>query len=291
VSEERRLGVISGRARLAGVIGWPVGHSLSPRLHGFWLRRYGIDGTYVPLAVRPDDFGAVLAALPKMGFAGANVTVPHKLAALAAAHDVSAEARRIGAVNTLIVREDGHLFGHNTDAFGFIENLRAGLPGFAFGRAPAVVLGAGGAARAVVVALLDAGVLEVRLLNRSAERSAALAASIGGPIRALAWETRAEALTDAGLLVNTTVLGMTGQPPLDLALDRLPARAAVHDIVYAPLETPLLAAAKRRGHPTVDSLGMLLHQGRPGFAAWFGVEPQVDAELRAFMLEGLAKRA
>jgi len=275
--------MITGKARLAGVIGWPVGHSRSPRLHNHWLERLGIDGAYVPLAVAPTDLAAVLAALPRMGFAGANLTVPHKEAALALADEIEPLAARIGAVNTLVVR-DGRLIGRNTDAFGFLENLRQGAPQWHPEAGPALVLGAGGAARAVVAALLEAGVPEIRLANRSAERAAALAQALGGPIRPVAWTDRAAALAEAALVVNTTTLGMTGQQPLELDLGRLPPGAVVNDIVYAPLETELLAAARRRGNPAVDGLGMLLWQAVPGFEAWFGVRPTVDAALRDFVL-------
>lgn len=282
---------ISGKAKLAGVMGWPVAHSLSPRLHGFWLAEYGIDGAYVPLAVAPADFDAAVRALPKLGFRGANVTVPHKEAALAAMDRVDETARRIGAVNTIVVGEDGTLEGGNTDAFGFIENLRAGAPGWRGDAGPAVVLGAGGAARAVVVALLDAGVSEIRLANRTKERAEALAADLssgdGGGVTVVDWDARAEALAGAALLVNTTTLGMTGKAPLDIDLADLPATAVVNDIVYAPLETGLLAAARARGNTVVDGLGMLLHQARPGFARWFGHEPAVTPALRDHVLQGV----
>ncbi|MGE5548137.1 MAG: shikimate dehydrogenase [Solirubrobacterales bacterium] len=277
---------ISGKARLAGVLGWPVSHSRSPRLHGFWLERLGIDGAYVPLPVRPDDFAAVVAALPRMGFAGANVTVPHKEQALTLVDDLDPVAERIGAVNTLVVREDGTIEGRNTDAYGFLANLRQGAPAWDPRAGTAVVLGAGGASRAVVAALADAGVPDIVLVNRSIERAERLAADIGGPIRVAAWDARASALDGAGLLVNTTMLGMAGQAPLDLDLAALPASAVVNDIVYVPLETPLLAAARARGNRVVDGLGMLLWQAVPGFEAWFGVRPDVTDELRAFVLAG-----
>ena len=284
-SESFESGMLSGRSRVAGIIGWPVTHSRSPRLHGFWLRRYGIDGAYVPLPVQPERFAEALRALPLLGFAGANVTVPHKEAALASVDRASREARHIGAVNTIVVAADGTLEGRNTDGFGFSENLRDALPGWSAVTGPAVLLGAGGAARAVAVALLDAGAPEVRLANRTAERAERLAADIGGPIRVVGWDDRTAALADASMLVNTTTLGMAGQPPLDLPLDRLPPTAVVNDIIYAPLETALLAAARRRGNPVVDGLGMLLHQARPAFCAWFGVEPEVTPELRRFVLQ------
>ncbi|CAA7622837.1 Shikimate dehydrogenase [Magnetospirillum sp. LM-5] len=275
---------LSGKARLAGVIGWPVGHSRSPRLHGFWLKQLGIDGAYVPLAVKPEDFAAALDALPKLGFRGANVTVPHKEMALALVDHVEPLAARIGAVNTLVVRDDGTIEGRNTDAFGFLENLRRGAPDWRAENGPAVVLGAGGAARAVVAALVDAGVPEIRLLNRGLARAEQLAADIGGPVRPLDWQVRADALDGAGLLVNTTVLGMNGQPPLDIDLAALPDSAVVNDIVYAPLMTDLLNAAALRGNPIVDGIGMLLWQAVPGFEAWFGARPTVTDELRAYVL-------
>lgn len=274
----------SGKTRLAGVMGWPVSHSRSPRLHGFWLERLGIDGAYLPLPVAPEHFTQALRALPLLGFAGVNVTVPHKEAALAAVDGVEPLARRIGAVNTVVVLPDGRLEGRNTDAFGFIENLRAGCPSWRAAGGPAVVLGAGGAARAICVALADAGVSEIRIVNRGLDRAQALARDLGGPCRVAAWERRGEALDNAALLVNTTILGMSGQPPLDLDLRRLPVEAVVNDIVYVPLMTPLLRDAQARGNPVVDGIGMLLHQARPGFEAWFGGRPDVTPALRDFVL-------
>jgi shikimate dehydrogenase len=265
--------MITGRARLAGVIGWPVAHSRSPLLHGTWLARYGIDGAYVPLAVRPEHFAACVVSLMRMGFAGANVTIPHKETAFALCDDVASSARRAGAVNTLVFRE-GRIEGSNTDGIGFMENLRA--HGVDPSAGPALVLGAGGAARAIGAALLDAGVT-VRFCNRTAERATRLAAEIGGVV--VGWEARAQALRDHALVVNTTSLGMAGHQALDLDLDRAPAGLAVADIVYVPLETPLLAAARAGGLRAVEGLGMLLHQAVPGFAAWFGVTPVVDAAL------------
>jgi shikimate dehydrogenase len=285
---EDRIMTITGAARLAGVVGWPVEHSRSPALHGFWLREHGIDGAYVPLAVRPEHLATALRAAPLLGFAGCNLTLPHKEAALAVLDRVDPSARRIGAVNTIIAHADGTLEGRNTDGFGFLENLRAAVPGFRADAGPAVVIGAGGAARAVVAALIEEGAPEIRLANRSTARAEALAEALGGPIRLVAWAARAEALGGARLLVNTTSLGMAGAPSLDLPLDDQPQEAVVNDIVYVPLETPLLAAARRRGHAVVDGLGMLLHQGRPGFAAWFGVMPQVTPALRQAVLATLA---
>jgi shikimate dehydrogenase len=277
---------ITGKAKLAGVIGWPIAHSRSPRLHGFWLERYDIDGAYLPFAVKPENLPAALAALPALGLSGVNVTLPHKEAALGLCARVSDAARRIGAVNTIVVAEDGALEGSNTDAFGFLAHLTASRPGFRPDAGPAVLLGAGGAARAIAVALLDAGVPELRLVNRTQARAGALAAALGPRVRPVDWSDRTAALAGAALLVNSTTLGMAGQPPLDLDLTALPRTAVVDDIVYVPLETPLLAAARVRGNAVVDGLGMLLHQARPGFAAWFGREPEVDAALREFVLAG-----
>jgi len=275
---------LTGRARFAGVMGWPVAHSRSPRLHGFWLSQNDIDGTYLPLPVRPENLAAALKALPALGFAGVNLTVPHKTAALGLMDRLSDEAKRIGAVNTVVVASDGRLEGSNTDGYGFLAHLKASAPQWRVKNGAAVVLGAGGAARAIAVALLDAGVEELRLVNRTAARAEEMATAFGKRIKRVAWQDRALALKDAGLLVNSTTLGMSGQPALEIALDHLPRSAAVYDIVYVPLETPLLAAARLRGNTTVDGLGMLLHQARPGFAAWFGIEPEVTPELREFVL-------
>lgn len=278
---------ISGKAKLAGVIGWPVGHSLSPRLHGYWLAEHGIDGAYVPLPVRPEDCRAALKMLPKLGFAGVNVTVPHKETAAKAVDTLDTAATRTGAVNTVVVEADGRLAGSNTDGFGFLENLKARAKGWKASAGAAVVIGAGGAARAIAAVLLDAGAPEVRIVNRTPARAAALANDIGGAITVAAWPDRAKALTGAALLINATSLGMKGKEPLDLDLGPLPKDAIVTDIVYSPIETQLLKTAAARGHKTVDGLGMLLHQARPSFHRWFGVEPKVTAALREFVLEGL----
>lgn len=275
--------IVSAKARVSGVLGWPIGHSLSPPLHGYWLERYRIDGAYLPLPVRPEKLGVALNGLVAAGFAGANVTIPHKEAALAAADEADPLAKRIGAANTLIFRE-GKILAINSDAFGFMENLRAAAPDWRAAAGPATVLGAGGAARAIIVALQDAGVPEIRVINRTTERADALAEDLGAGLVVRPWEARAVALAEATLLVNTTSLGLAGQPALDLDLAQLPETAIVTDVVYRPLVTPLLIAAAARGHRVVDGLGMLLHQARPGFAAWFGREPEVTDALRAFLL-------
>ncbi|MFN8722159.1 MAG: shikimate dehydrogenase [Rhodospirillales bacterium] len=278
--------VISGKARVAGVMGWPVGHSRSPRLHGHWLREHAIDGAYVPLAVSPERLGDAVRGLGALGLRGCNVTVPHKEAVIPLLDRIDATARATGAVNTIVVEADGTLSGSNTDVFGFMENLREGAPDWRPAGTVAVVVGAGGAARAVAWALREAGATEVRVVNRTHDRAARLAADIGGPVHAVAWAEREAALDGAGLLVNTTTQGMEGQARLDLRLDALPRTAIVNDIVYVPLATPLLADAAARGNPVVDGLGMLLHQARPGFAAWFGAEPTVTPALRRAVLGG-----
>ncbi|MDA0229459.1 MAG: shikimate dehydrogenase [Proteobacteria bacterium] len=278
----------SGKTRLAGVMGWPVAHSRSPRVHGFWLERHGIDGAYLPLAVQPDNLQAALGGLVALGFSGCNLTIPHKVAALDLVGEISPLAARIGAVNTVIVKTDGTLRGDNSDAFGFLENLRDGAPQLDLTSGPTIVLGAGGAARAVCAGLLQSGAPEIRVLNRTMARAEALAKILGPAIKPAPWTERHAALQDAALLINTTSLGMTGQPALEIDLSLLPKRAVVNDLVYSPLTTPLLAAARECSNIVVDGLGMLLHQARPGFAAWFGVEPQVTAELRAFVTVDLA---
>jgi len=271
----------------AGVMGWPISHSLSPRVHGFWLNEHDIDGSYEAIAVEPENISKALRRLSDDGFAGVNITVPHKEAALACADQTDTIAQRIGAVNTIVVQPDGTLQGSNTDGFGFLENLKSGVPAYQPAQGPAVVLGAGGAARAIVVALLDAGVPEIKLLNRTRDRAEVIADQIGGSIGVDAWEKRAAVLSEATLLVNTTTLGMNNQPSLDIDLAALPLSALVTDIVYAPLETELLKAARQRGNQTVDGLGMLLHQARPGFASWFGVMPEVSPALRTHVLAGI----
>lgn len=276
--------MLTGKARLAGVIGWPVAHSRSPRLHGHWLARHGIDGAYVPLPVAPDDLARVLPALARAGFAGVNVTLPHKEAALRLADEATAYARTVGAANTLIFK-DGRILADNTDCFGFLADLRAhGVDPAGQG---ALVLGAGGAARAVVAALRGAGAA-VTVTNRTRARAEALAAELGAAV--LDWAAVPDALPSTRLLVNTTSLGMAGQPPLEIDLAPLPDGATVADIVYVPLETPLLRQAAARGLCAIGGLGMLLHQAQPGFSAWFGVTPAVDAELARVVAADIPRR-
>ncbi|MGA7486267.1 MAG: shikimate dehydrogenase [Xanthobacteraceae bacterium] len=271
------------RFLLAGVMGFPIMHSRSPELHNYWLARHGLAGAYLPLAIKAEGLRAALRALPALGFSGCNLTIPHKEAALTIVDRVDALARRIGAVNCVVVAPDGSLDGHNHDAFGYIESIREAQPAWRADAGPIVVIGAGGGARAVLVSLIDQGAREIRLANRTLARARALERELGGPVKALAWEDREAALAGAAMLVNTTSQGMVGAPPLDLALAALPPRALVSDIIYIPRETPLLAAARERGNPTVNGLGMLLHQARPAFRAWFGIMPEVTPELRAMI--------
>jgi shikimate dehydrogenase len=269
-------------------MGWPIEHSKSPLIFAHWFAETGIQGSYVRLAVPPDDFAEVFRNLHKSGFRGVNVTIPHKLMALALADEASDAARAIGAANTVSFDADGRVFADNTDGYGFIENLREGAPTWDPAEGPALVLGAGGAARAVIHALLEAGAPTILLANRSPNKAETLAAHFGSRIEVVDWAARDAATSGAATIVNTTSLGMTGNPPLDISLAGAPATALVTDIVYVPLETPLLAAARARGLSTVDGLGMLLHQARPGFRAWFGADVSVTPALRRAVLEAPA---
>jgi shikimate dehydrogenase len=268
---------------LAGLMGDPVMHSRSPLLHNHWLKHYGLAGSYVLLAIKPAGLDRALKGLPALGFAGCNLTIPHKEAALAAMDHVDPVARRIGALNCVVVGPDGGLRGFNNDGYGYIESIREEHPGWRADAGPVVVIGAGGGARAVVSALCDAGAPEIRLINRTQKRAERLATDYGAPVKAYPWNEREAALSGAAMLVNTTSLGMDGQPSLDLALDRLPHHALVSDIIYIPKETPLLLRARLRGNPVCNGLGMLIHQARPAFKAWFGILPVVTPELRAAM--------
>ena len=282
----------SARARLAAVLGDPIAHSLSPRLHNHWFERHGIDGAYLALRVAAADFEPALRLLPRLGFRGFNVTIPHKERAFRAVdrHDRAAVICR--AVNTIRVEVDGSLTGLNTDGFGFLAHLRQSVPDWQAAAGPVVLLGAGGAARALAAALAEAGVEEIRLVNRSRARAEALAADLAPHfphlrLRLMGWEDTAAALEGAALLVNATSLGMRGMPELALALDPLPREAVVADIVYVPLETTLLRRARARGHRTVDGLGMLIWQAVPGFRHWGGCEPVVDRTVTDLLLEAL----
>lgn len=264
---------------LAGVMGWPVGHSRSPVIHNHWIRQYGLNGSYVLLPVQPGLLNDALKGLRALGFAGCNVTIPHKVEAMKLMDHVDPVAQRMGAINTIVVQPDGALHGFNNDGFGYIHSLRDAKPDWRADAGPVTVIGAGGAARAVVLSLLDEGAPEIRLLNRTASKAHALADLFGKRVQVLDWSRRHDCLDDVALLVNTTNQGMHGQPALDLRLDGLAQSALVSDAIYIPLETPLLAQARARGNPTVNGLGMLLNQARPAFKAWFGVLPEITPEL------------
>ncbi len=271
------------RFHLAGVMGWPISHSRSPKIHNYWLKLHGIEGFYAPLAVEPGRLEAALRALAPLGFSGCNLTIPHKEAAMAMVDRLDPAAARIGAANCIVVEADGSLTAKNYDGFGFTASLHAAAPHWRAEDAPCAVLGAGGGARAIVAGLINAGAREIRVFNRTFSRARALAENFGPLVDAYHWEKRREGLAGAGLLVNTTSQGMIGQPPLDIVLDALPSGALVADIVYAPLETELLASARRAGLTTVDGLGMLLHQARPAFRDWFGIMPEATPDLRALI--------
>jgi len=272
------------RIPLAGVIGHPIAHSRSPALHGHWLARYGIKGHYIPMDIAHDDLPQVLAMMPKLGFIGVNVTIPHKEAVLKLAEGVTDRAALIGAANTLIFRADGKIHADNTDGVGFMANLRQLAPQWQAAQGPAALFGAGGAARAVIAALIEAGIPEIRIANRTRLRAEVLQADFGGRLVVYDWLHAGEMLDGAALVINATSLGMTGKPDLRLPLDRLAAGTVATDLVYTPLMTPFLTEAQARGAHIVDGLGMLLHQGAPGFERWFGHRPEVDDATRAAVL-------
>lgn len=269
---------------LAGVIGSPIAHSKSPTLHNYWLKRLDLPGQYMPLDVAQKDLGEVLRAMPKMGYVGANVTIPHKETVLGLVDRVTDRAALIGAANTLVFRADGQIFADNTDGHGFIENLRKGAKGWSASAGPAVVFGAGGAARATLAALLDAGASEVRIANRTRARADALRAEFGARVEVFEWVKAGNMLEGAKTVVNCTALGMQGKPALKVPLDALSTDAVVTDLVYTPLDTKLLEAARKKGCQVVDGLGMLIHQAAPGFERWFGKKPPVDEDVRQVVL-------
>ena len=269
---------------LAGVIGSPIAHSKSPQLHGHWLKTYGIAGHYIPMDVATDDLAAVIKTLPKMGFVGVNITIPHKETVLSIADLVTDRAILIGAANTLIFRKDGKIHADNTDGYGFLENLKTGAPGWQPKAGPAAILGAGGAARAVIASLLDAGVPEILLSNRTRVRAEKLQSDFGSRVRVMDWVQAGNMIEHASLVVNTTSLGMIGKGEMRVPLDGLNQGTVVTDLVYAPLKTHFLETAEQMGCVTVDGLGMLLHQAVPGFERWFGKRPEVDRATRAAAL-------
>jgi len=272
---------------MAGVMGWPVAHSRSPVIHNHWIHHHGLSGSYGRFPVEPRNLEAAIRGLQALGLAGCNITIPHKVEAMQYMDWVDPLAQRMGAINTIVVRPDGALHGFNNDGFGYIQSLREAQPTWCADAGPAVILGAGGAARAIVVSLVDAGATEIRILNRTRSKAEALAQEFGATVAAFDWNERHATLNGASLLVNTTNQGMHGETALDLQLEQLPTSALVSDAIYVPLETPLLAAARLRGNTTVNGLGMLLHQARPAFHAWFSVMPAVTPELRHIVTQTL----
>ena len=270
---------------LAGVIGFPIAHSKSPKMHGLWLAQNGIKGHYVPLAVLPDDFEQVLKQLPKMGFVGANVTIPHKVTALQLATHATDRARQIGAANTITFGENGEIYADNTDGHGFITNIKSKYPDWSASTGPSLVLGAGGAARAVLSALLDDGAPQILIANRTRENADRLAHDFGESVTVIEWSDVPTQIANVATLVNTTSLGMVGKPPMTLDLSQLQPETLVSDIVYTPLETDLLKTASDKGCKTIDGLGMLIYQGMPGFEKWFGATPVATDELRGILLK------
>ena len=275
------------RFHLAAVMGWPVIHSLSPLMHNTWMEQEGLKGTYVPLAIEPGTLEPALRALHPLGFAGCNLTIPHKLDAMTIVDEVDEVARKIGAMSCVVVRENGTLFGTNNDWLGFVGNLKQFFPDFRADTGPVTVIGAGGGGRAVCYAMLDQGAREIRLVNRTPEEPALIAAEFGGPITPVAWAERHAALDGAVMVINATSQGMKGEPALDIQLDTLPVSALAVDIIYTPPETPFLAAARMRGNPTLNGLGMLLHQGPAAWKRWFGIEPAITDALRRRMEQAL----
>lgn len=275
------------RFHMAGVMGWPVMHSRSPLMHNYWFAQQGLAGTYVPLAIAPEMLEPALRALHPLGFSGCNLTIPHKQEAMRILDRVDEVARKIGAVSCVVVEKDGSLSGTNNDWLGFLGNLKQQAPDWRADAGPALVIGAGGGARAICYALMQDGATDIRLVNRTAERAEGLAADLDGPITVLPWEARHDALEGTATVVNTTSQGMVGQAALDLRLDALPRSALVSDIIYTPLASPLLAAAALRGNQTVNGLGMLLHQGVPAWQRWFGLTPEVTPELQSLMEQSL----
>jgi shikimate dehydrogenase len=265
---------------IAGLLGWPVAHSRSPVIHNHWLARYGIAGRYVLFAVPPEKLEAAARGLAALGLRGCNVTTPHKQAIFPLLDRVDDLARRIGAVNTVVVEQDGTLTGFNNDGNGFIQSLRDADPKWRPDSGPILVLGAGGASRAVVASLAAQGAREIRVANRTQDKAREIAEAVGPAVKVVPWEQREDALDGVALLANATSLGSVGKPSLEMRLDRLPKGALVGDLIYVPPETPLLEAARKRGNVTVNGLGLLLNQARPAFNAWFGVMPEITPELR-----------
>ncbi len=278
---------LQDRFLMAGVMGWPVMHSRSPLMHNHWFAQEKLKGVYVPLAIQPENLEAALRGLHALGFSGCNLTIPHKQNALRIVDEVDLIAQKMGAISCVAVQKDGRLVGTNNDAPGFIRNVKEFQPHWRADRGPIVVIGAGGGSRAVCQGLIMEGAQEIRLVNRSMERAQTVMSQLGGPIQCHSWSDRNDLMQGAAMVVNTTSQGMIGQTALDVQLDKLPTDALVTDIVYTPMETPFLAQARRRGNPTLNGLGMLLHQGPLGWKAWFGIEPQVTPALRQLLEQSL----
>jgi shikimate dehydrogenase len=276
--------MMAGDFILAGVMGWPIAQSRSPILHNYWIEKYKLNGRYVPLAVRPELLADAIRGLRALGFRGCNLTMPHKQYAMTMVDHLTDTAKRIGAVNCIVVGEDGKLSGTNNDGNGYVLSVQEIAPQWKPSDGPIAILGAGGAARAIIVALLERGASEIRLINRTLEKAERLAKDFGPAIKPIAWDKRGDAIGDVALLTNATNQGMTGHPPLEIAFDKLSSRTLVSDLIYVPPETPFLAAAKTRGNITINGLGMLLHQARPAFQAWFGIMPEITPDLRASIM-------
>jgi shikimate dehydrogenase len=276
---------MAGEFKLAGVMGWPVAQSRSPILHNYWIEKYNLSGRYVPLAVRPERLADAIRGLPALGFRGCNLTMPHKQLAMTMVDDVTGTAKRIGAINCIVVGDDGKMSGTNNDGNGYVLSVQEVAPHWKPSDGPIAILGAGGAARAITVALVERGVREIRLINRTFEKAERLAKELSPTIKPITWDKRSEAIADVALLVNATNQGMIGKPTLDISLDRLSKQTLVSDLIYVPPETSFLTAAKARGNVTINGLGMLLHQARPAFQAWFGVLPEITSDLRKKIMD------
>jgi len=273
-----------GEFALAGVMGWPIAQSRSPIIHNYWIKKYSLNGRYVPLAVRPEWLTDAIRGLPALGFRGCNLTMPHKQLAMKMVDSLTETAKRIGAINCIVVGDDGKMSGTNNDGNGYALSVQEAAPKWNPSDGPITILGAGGAARAIIVAMLERGAKDILLINRTFERAQALAKDFGPVIKPIAWEKRNDVIADIALLTNATNQGMLGKPALDILLDKLSRKTLVSDLIYAPPETPFLSAAKKRGNITINGLGILLHQARPAFQAWFGILPELTSDLRATIM-------
>jgi shikimate dehydrogenase len=276
---------MTGDFKLAGVMGWPITQSRSPILHNYWIEKYNLNGRYVPLAVQPERLADAIRGLPALGFRGCNLTMPHKQFAMTMVDSLTDTAKRIGAINCIVVDDDGKMSGTNNDGNGYVLSVQEVAPQWKPSDGPTAILGAGGAARAIIVALFERGAKEIRVINRTFEKAVNLAKEFHPVVKSIPWDKRGDVIDDVTLLVNATNQGMIGKPALDISLDKLSRRTLVSDLIYVPPETPFLAAAKARGNVTVNGLGMLLHQARPAFQAWFGILPDITPELRARIMD------